>query len=153
MQNLLWKIILIVLILLGCALAINPPSKKIRLGRDLSGGVSLIYSVRMDEDASREAVLLQTIEVLKERVNPEGVLDIQMTPLGTNRIEVVMPLPSKEVKDLASGYRAILDTLLAESQIKSGALDRALTDGNALEIFGSEGTRGTLVQTLQQLLP
>ena len=105
----------------------------------------------MDEDANREAVLSQTIEVLKERVNPEGVLDIQMTPLGTDRIEVVMPLPSKEVKDLASEYKSILDNLLTQSQIKSGDLDRALVEGNALGVFGSEGARGTLVQSLQQL--
>ena len=65
MQNLLWKIILIVLILVGCLFSINPPEKKIRLGRDLSGGVSLIYSVTMEDDANREAVLSQTIEVLK----------------------------------------------------------------------------------------
>ena len=31
--------------------------------------------------ADRQAVLSQTIEVLKDRVNPTGVLDIQMTPL------------------------------------------------------------------------
>jgi len=95
MQNLITKIILIALILIGCAFAVTPPEKKIRLGRDLSGGVSLVYSVRMDDDTlDRQAVLSQTIEVLKERVNPDGVLDIQMTPLGTDRIEIVMPLSS-----------------------------------------------------------
>ena len=73
MQNLLWKIILIALLLIGCLFAVIPPEKKIRLGRDLSGGVSLIYSVRMDEDADRQTVLSQTIEVLKERVNPDVV--------------------------------------------------------------------------------
>ena len=66
MQNLITKIILIALILIGCAFAVIPPEKKIRLGRDLSGGVSLIYSVRMDDDTlDRQAVLSQTIEVLK----------------------------------------------------------------------------------------
>ena len=72
MQNLLWKIILIALLLIGCVFAVTPPEKKIRLGRDLSGGVSLIYSVRMDDDVDRRAVLSQTIEVLKERVNPDS---------------------------------------------------------------------------------
>ncbi|MBC8202163.1 MAG: protein translocase subunit SecD [Planctomycetes bacterium] len=151
MQNLLWKIILIVLLLIGCVFAITPPDKKIRLGRDLSGGVSLIYSVRMDEGVDRQAVLSQTIEVLKERVNPDGVFDIQMTPLGTDRIEVVMPLPSPEVKDLANVYKGHLDALLLRAQIRGGSLDQALAEGTATEVFGGEGARGVFVTDLQRM--
>ena len=150
MQNLIWKIILIALILIGCAFAVTPPEKKIRLGRDLSGGVSLVYSVRMDDDtADRQGVLSQTIEVLKERVNPDGVLDIQMTPLGTDRIEVVMPLPNAEVKELADKYRAKLDVLLDKAQIRPASLDQALEDGSAVDSFGGDAAKGQLVQDLQ----
>ncbi len=151
MQNLLWKTILIVLLLIGCVFAITPPDKKIRLGRDLSGGVSLIYAVRMDEGVDRQAVLSQTIEVLKERVNPDGVFDIQMTPLGTDRIEVVMPLPSAEVKELASVYKSHLDDLLDVAQIRAGSLDQALAEGNAVATFGGGGARGTVVSDLQRM--
>jgi len=151
MQNLIWKIILIIALLIGCVFAITPPEKKIRLGRDLSGGVSLIYSVRMDEDVDRKEVLSQTIEVLKERVNPDGVFDIQMTPLGTDRIEVVMPLPSPEVKELAEVYRGHLDELLDAAQIRTSELDQSIADGNAVSLFGGEGLRGTLVSNLQTL--
>jgi len=151
MQNLITKIILIALILIGCAFAVTPPEKKIRLGRDLSGGVSLVYSVRMDDDTlDRQAVLSQTIEVLKERVNPDGVLDIQMTPLGTDRIEVVMPLPNAEVKELADTYRAKLNVLLEKAQIRPGELDQSLADGDAVIKFGGEAGRGQLVQDLQR---
>ena len=150
MQNLIWKIILIALILIGCAFAVTPPEQKIRLGRDLSGGVSLVYSVHMeDSTVDRQAVLSQTIEVLKERVNPDGVLDIQMTPLGTDRIEVVMPLPNAEVKDLADQYRAKLDVLLEKAQIRPAALDQSLTEGVAVTTFGGDAARGKLVQDLQ----
>jgi SecD/SecF fusion protein len=150
MQNLIWKIILIALILIGCAFAAIPPEKKIRLGRDLSGGVSLVYSVRMDDETvDRQALLSQTIEVLKERVNPDGVLDIQMTPLGTDRIEVVMPLPNAEVKELADKYRAKLDVLLVKAQIRPASLDQALEDGNAVAEFGSDAASGQLVEDLQ----
>ncbi len=151
MQNLIWKIILIIALLIGCVVAMSPPAKKIRLGRDLSGGVSLIYSVRMDEDVDRKAVLSQTIEVLKERVNPDGVFDIQMTPLGTDRIEVVMPLPSPEVKELAGVYRGHLDELLVAAQIRASELDQAIVDGDAVEKFGGDGVRGGLVSSLQSL--
>ena len=96
MQNPFWKIVIILTILGGCLWAVIPPQERIRLGRDLSGGVSLVYSVRMPEGADRAALLDQTIRVLSERVNPQGVLDIAMTPLGSNRIEVVVPLPHKE---------------------------------------------------------
>jgi len=105
----------------------------------------------MDEDVDRQAVLSQTIEVLKERVNPDGVLDIQMTPLGTDRIEVVMPLPSSEVKKLASVYRGYLDSLLEGAQIRPGSLDQALSDEKAAEEFGGEGARGAVVIELQQI--
>ncbi|MBC8310196.1 MAG: protein translocase subunit SecD [Phycisphaerales bacterium] len=151
MQNLIWKIILIALLLIGCVFAVTPPDKKIRLGRDLSGGVSLIYSVRMDEGVDRQSVLSQTIEVLKERVNPDGVFDIQMTPLGTDRIEVVMPLPSPQVKELMAVYRGYLDDLLTAAHIRSGDLDQALAEGNASALFGDDGIRGTLVTKLQEL--
>lgn len=151
MQNLIWKIILIIALLIGCVFAMTPPEKKIRLGRDLSGGVSLIYSVRMDEDVDRKVVLSQTIEVLKERVNPDGVFDIQMTPLGTDRIEVVMPLPSPEVKDLAGVYLGHLDELLAAAHIRTSELDQAIADGDAVEKFGGVGVRGRLVSSLQSL--
>ncbi|MDP7006338.1 MAG: protein translocase subunit SecD [Phycisphaerales bacterium] len=151
MQNFLWKIILIALLLIGCIFAVTPPDKKIRLGRDLSGGVSLIYSVRMDDDVDRKSVLSQTIEVLKERVNPDGVFDIQMTPLDTDRIEVVMPLPSAQVKELAVIYKAHLENLLDGAQIRVGLLDQSLASGTAIEEFGSDGIRGELVEELQRL--
>jgi SecD/SecF fusion protein len=93
--------------------------------------------------------LSQTIEVLKERVNPDGVLDIQMTPLGTDRIEVVMPLPNAEIKELADLYRGKLDVLLEDSQIRPTELDGALASGTAVSEYGGESSRGQLVQDLQ----
>ena len=94
-----------------------PPEEKIRLGRDLSGGVSLVYSVRMPDNADRSKILDQTIRVLNDRVNPQGVLDIAMTPLGADRIEIVMPLPNEEVKKLARAYEGSLETFIAEAEI------------------------------------
>ena len=53
-----------------------PPKDTLRLGKDLRGGVSLSYAVKLPRDANAEQVLKQVIEVLKQRVNPNGVLDI-----------------------------------------------------------------------------
>ena len=52
--------------------------KGIRLGKDLQGGVSLVYSVKITDAQRQGEVLGQVIEVLKQRVNPQGVLDIAM---------------------------------------------------------------------------
>ncbi len=149
MQNAFWKLVVIIVVIGGCLWAVNPPEDRIRLGRDLSGGVSLVYSVRMPEGADRPALLDQTIRVLSERVNPQGVLDIAMTPLGTDRIEVVMPLPNEEVKRLADSYRSRLDAFVAATEIKRSALERALADGDAPAKFGSGSERGQLVEDLQ----
>jgi SecD/SecF fusion protein len=149
MQNAFWKIVIIIIVVGGCFLAVNPPEDRIRLGRDLSGGVSLVYSVRMPEGADRPALLDQTIRVLSERVNPQGVLDIALTPLGSNRIEVVMPLPNEEVKRLADVYRDRLDTFVQATEIKRSALERSLADGTAVAAFGGGSVRGQLVSDLQ----
>ena len=55
-----------------------------------------MYAVNVPDDANSEQVIAQVIEVLKRRVNPNGVLDITFQPQGANRMEVVMPLPSPQ---------------------------------------------------------
>lgn len=152
MRNLVFKIVLILVILAGCFVAVYPPQEKIRLGKDLRGGVSLIYSVDIGEESDPQQVLQQTIEVLQDRINPQGVLDISMEPLGNDRIEVVMPLPSEEVLSLRDRYEQALDDLLAEARIPSRDLDAALRDNRAPERFGDdpESTRGRLILELQE---
>ena len=150
MQNIFWKTVLIIILVGGCLWATMPPDERIRLGRDLSGGVSLVYSVRTPEGVDRRALIDQTIRVLSERVNPQGVLDIAMTPLGGDRIEVVMPLPNEEVKALAAAFELELASLVQAAEIKSSELDSALEAGTAVDRFGDEGDRGQQVAELQE---
>jgi SecD/SecF fusion protein len=135
MQNIVWKIVLIVAVLALCTWGLL--SKEIRLGKDLRGGVSLIYRVSIPDDAgvSAEEIISQTISVLKDRVNPTGVLDISIQPLGQDRIEVVMPLPNEEVRGLNEAYKDGLADLMRESQIVPGELDLALQAGRAVERY------------------
>ena len=100
MKNIGLKLVLIALLVGACLWSVIPPDKKIRLGKDLQGGVSLVYAVKVADDARADEVLAQTIDVLKDRVNPQGILDIAMQPVGRDRIEVVMPLPNAEVLEL-----------------------------------------------------
>ncbi len=149
MQNIVWKIGFIVVILAACVWWVVPPKEKIRLGRDLRGGVSMIYSVRIDDVPTAREILNQTIAVLKERVNPQGLLDISMQPLGLDRIEIIMPLPNQEVVALRRAYEGGLEQLLNDAQIRPGELGVAVRSGRAVKRFGGEGERGRAIGDLQ----
>ncbi len=134
MQNMGIKVALIVLVLGVCALGLF--TKELRLGKDLRGGVSLTYSVDIPESSTDpQAVLIQIIEVLKDRVDPTGTLDISMEPQGNSRIDIVMPLPNDEVKQLRADFEESLAELLAGAQIRPVELDRAVQLGSAVERF------------------
>ncbi len=149
MRNLAWKIVFILVVIALCITSIL--LKDIRLGRDLRGGVSLIYAVHMPDDvADSQAMLTQIIAVLQDRVNPTGVLDISMQPLGQDRLEIVMPLPSEEVRALKKAYQAVLVKLLAGAQIRVGDLEVALESSKAVELYGpEEGEKRQKIQALQ----
>ncbi|HIE56259.1 MAG TPA: sodium-dependent transporter [Chromatiaceae bacterium] len=51
------------------AAMVYPPQKNLRLGKDLRGGVTLLYSVKIDRSENASRVLDQVIQVLKDRIN------------------------------------------------------------------------------------
>src|SRR5207237_9083462 len=71
-----------------------PVEKNLRLGKDLSGGVSLVYSVQIAANEDAKSVIRNTIEALKRRVDPDGLMEISMVQAGNDRIEITLPLPS-----------------------------------------------------------
>ena len=134
-------------------LAILPPEQKIKLGRDLRGGVSLIYSVNMPagaDSATKSELLKQTIKTLKNRVNPQGVLDLTMTPQGEDRIEVVMPLPGDDVRAAQKAYTDALDALLSKARLTPRELDAALEAGKATDLAKGDASRVDQFAALQQ---
>lgn len=140
----------LLLIALACAIAASAVAfKPVRLGKDLRGGVSLVYAVKVPEGGRGEEIVAQVIDVLKQRVNPQGVFDIAFQPQGTDRFEVVMPLPNPEVRALQVEYRRALDALAAAAQISPTELDQALAAGAAPDRFGATGQRGADVRALQ----
>ncbi len=116
---------LLVALVLIAIWSIIPPSEKLRLGKDLAGGVSLVYAVDIEGDESPRDVLSRTIEVLKERVDPNGQFDITMVAQGDNRIEVSMPLATENVLELRRELEAKLDALAMVS-IEPDELERAI---------------------------
>ncbi len=150
MKNIGLKLVLIALLVGACLWSVIPPDKKIRLGKDLQGGVSLVYAVKVADDARADEVLAQTIDVLKDRVNPQGILDIAMQPVGRDRIEVVMPLPNAEVLELQKAYQAARANVLDIAKISAADLDAALRAGAAVERFGGgDGDRAAEMRRLQ----
>lgn len=152
MKGLIWKLVLIASIIAVCIWSIVPPEQKIRLGKDLRGGVSLVYAVNMPEDGNRDEILAQVIDVLKVRVNPKGVLDIAFQQQGRDRIEVVMPLPSPEVRVLQQAFQASLEALVEQAVITASALDAAIDMGTAVAQFGGEDAdRRGMLKSLEAL--
>jgi len=91
--------------------ASNPPAEKIGLGKDLRGGASLIYSVEISSTETAGEVIPQVIDVLKKRIDPNGLFEISIVRQGQDRIEITMPLPSDHVKALKTAFQEELSKL------------------------------------------
>ncbi len=126
MTHLGQKIFLMLLVLTICLLAIFPTEKKLRKGRDLAGGVSLVYTLESLSDSNIDSSVVEdTITALKERVDPNGLYEISFTPMGSDRIEITMPLPNDEVKALKKAYEESL-TRLGELTVDESSFERAM---------------------------
>src|SRR5262245_66411256 len=95
MKDFLWRFLLIGGFTLAGLVCIWPPSQKLKRGIDLSGGTILVYEVdrsnlppgfNMDE----------LVSALKKRADPEGVKEIPIRKIGSNRIEIILPEASNE---------------------------------------------------------
>ena len=125
MQHFVRNTLFVILLLVLCGVSIFPPSKTLRRGRDLAGGVSLIYSVEVERGEDASQVIDSTIEVLKDRVDPNGLFEISFVRQGQNRIEVTMPLPTDSVRALRGAFEAEL-AHLDDLAVSTDELDRVL---------------------------
>lgn len=91
------------------------PLGDIGLGKDLRGGASLIYSVEIGSTESASEVIPQVIDVLKKRIDPDGLFEISIVRQGQDRIEITMPLPSDKVKELRQKFENELAKLSVTS--------------------------------------
>ncbi|NRA58435.1 MAG: hypothetical protein HRU13_10025, partial [Phycisphaerales bacterium] len=81
-----------------------PPKENLRLGKDLAGGVTLIYSVLIEPGQDSQEILNQLATVLGERIDPGNQLDISIVPVGRDQLEITMPLPTERVKELRRAF-------------------------------------------------
>lgn len=91
--------------------AAYPPGEKIKLGKDLEGGSSLVYAVQLDRTESADEVIPKVIEVLKRRIDPNGLFEISIVRQGQDRVEITMPLPGDSVKKLREAFEVELSKL------------------------------------------
>lgn len=123
-----WKVSISAVLLAVGIVSVFPFEQNIKLGIDLSGGYSLLYEI--DDaglDAGARAKLSgDVMSILKERVDPNGVLNLVWRPVGANRLEIQMPRPPAEVGEARDAYRAVQDKLIA-TVVRRGDIAVALS--------------------------
>jgi SecD/SecF fusion protein len=103
MSTLVRNAIILLCIVAVCIWAIYPPESKLRRGKDIAGGVSLIYGVDI-KPGDPSDTLSKVATNVKERLDPAGVLEITVVPMGSDRLEITMPLPSAKVEALKKAF-------------------------------------------------
>ena len=129
-RRLEWRLSLVVAVLAICAFGLNlrkdPQTgvwhNDLKLGLDLAGGTSLLYEISVPSGTNAEEAIAQTIEVLKRRVDPDGVRSLTWRQEAGNRLEIQMPRPSTEVDQ----KRAAVDQL--EEKIEEKDIERAAVE-------------------------
>jgi len=154
MQHVIRNLLLVLALLVVFGLRLTPPEKQIRLGKDLRGGVTLTYQVQLERGDDPNAVIPQMIEVLKQRVDPNGLFEISMVQQGRDRIQISMPAPSEEIKQLRDAYEAELSRL-AELAVSEQSIDALLRAEPGEErqrhierIAGGDESRRQMLETL-----
>ncbi len=123
MQHITRNVIFILIVLGIAAMSIYPPESNLRKGRDLAGGVSLVYSIDLEGVSDVSGTVDNMIDVLKRRVDPDGLYEIAMVRSGRDRLVVSMPLPTDDVKALKQAYLDKIDALELTT-IDIDAIDR-----------------------------
>ncbi len=67
------------------------------------------------------------IAILKNRIDPQGLLGVEMTPLGNNRIEIRIPAAREETRQAKNEFYAALEKIEREN-LRHGQLRRLVQD-------------------------
>jgi SecD/SecF fusion protein len=127
-------LIFVVLAIAGTFLALGRvrPDLGIQFGLDLSGGSRFVYRLEFDEaqvqGEDQAQLLRQTIEILRDRIDPDGVIEPVIRPEGVDRIVIEIP----GVEDLAGA--AATATLFEELPAEG---EKALEISLALDMAGT----------------
>ena len=96
-----------------CAWEVWPPQKKIKLGIDLEGGTSLLYQIDTTgyTPSPGNTAAQEMIRILQQRIDPAGNAGLVWRAHGSDRVEIQMPLASKESRRLREEYQKAKEKL------------------------------------------
>ncbi len=116
-KNLWPKTILIIVLVAAAAWILYPPSKTLKPGIDLAGGISLIYQIDTEglEDEETKDLAQRMITVLRKRIDPTNIQNLVWRPQGNTRFEIQMPLASAETRVKRQSFEEALAGLLEEN--------------------------------------
>ena len=122
----LWSKLGLIVVLVGmCAWQLWPPKDKLKPGIDLGGGHSLLFEVDDSGLAApqRAGLATKVMNILKQRVDPQGNRNLVWRPIGRNRIEIQMPRPSEHMAQFRDEYEvartAVMVTNISEAEIRN----------------------------------
>jgi SecD/SecF fusion protein len=148
----IWKPLLIVAVLAGCAAILSV--KGLKPGIDLAGGTTLVYDVLVPEGKDAKAVINDTIAIQRNRVDPTGTKNLIWRPEAGDRLAVTMAQAPPIVGERREAAEQAEEALLKAS-IDPVAVDSALRikDEQARqEAFAKlAGSRDELKQQLTEL--
>jgi len=106
-----------------------PPSQKLKLGIDLSGGTILVYQVDK-ANLPPNFNMDELISALKQRADPQGVKEMPIRKIGGNRIEIILPEATTEevdeIKKMLIDVGQLKFRILANYKHDKDVIDRAL---------------------------
>jgi len=125
-----WALVVILVILAG--LSLYPPSRTLKGGIDLVGGTSLLLEIDTTglERGQQTGLASKVMNVLKDRVDPKGQLNLEWRPVGNTRLEIRMPQPPKEALARRDAKDAALDAISARN-LKRFDVEEALSKADA----------------------
>jgi len=173
-KNPFTRLLIIVFVLLAFFWAMYPMHKKLKPGLDLVGGTQLLYHVDIPEGQDAKTVIDQVIDVLRTRIDPDGVMNLIWRQQAGHRIEIQVPLAPANVQVLRDTYtearkkllssntsrRQLIDAIRLAGSVRDTQLDKLArgddTKRNAFAILAQsydalQSARGPKDQVLQQL--
>src|SRR5258706_4051256 len=140
------KITITVVLAVAAILCLVLPKKPFRLGLDLQGGTRVLCKFDLDEAfkqgkisaqeiANRTQLLQDMCLIMRQRIDPKGVLDAAVRPEGTERIVVEIP----GVAELAS--TPVRGALAAALDAAGDTLQLTTTDVQELKGFPQGGAQ------------
>ena len=147
MKTLNYKLLFVLAIIGVCIWQIYPPTKKIKLGLDLLGGMQLMLQVEKSglKKETAKDVTDRALEVIRNRIDALGVAEPLIQKAGEDRILIQLP----GVKDPERAIEIIGRTALLEFKLVNddpGLLDKALSgdvpDGYEVAYLVEKDERG-----------